>query len=436
MPSAVPCCFLIAVEKFLLMYRWIGNSFAPSLSKRASTGDRDEQSGPGRLVLLEQHPWRLAWCLGAALAAACGIPSDRASAIAGDKEQRECRWADSTPVVSIGGADGIGPYALHRVMGTTRLGDGSIAVLNADPPELRFFDAAGRHLGTASRRGTGPGELSQPYRLIRARNDSLLVLDGATQRATFFDRDGRAGRTIALDHGSATPFSVLSDGSILASATRPYERATGLVRTEYVIWRLTESGARHRSLASTPGSEIVFVDAVGSVIGFPRPFGRESQMAAGPSGIYIGDNAEYRITLISREGHVVRSFGRQLSREMPTNEDLERIRTAAAPSGPEGTRLAEAVATVYDRAWTPHFLPVFSRLLIDHREWLWVRRYRPDPADSQMWDVFDTQGRYLCSQVLPARFRVDEIGPDWVLGVSRDSLDVEGVRVLALRRQT
>jgi hypothetical protein len=44
-------------------------------------------------------------------------------------------------------------------------------------------------------------------------------------------------------------------------------------------------------------------------------------------------------------------------------------------------------------------------------------------------------GRILARVQMPSKFRVQEIGEDYVLGVWRDDLDVESVRVYGLRRQ-
>ncbi len=50
------------------------------------------------------------------------------------------------------------------------------------------------------------------------------------------------------------------------------------------------------------------------------------------------------------------------------------------------------------------------------------------------WLVTDADGVALARVRTPDRFEVTEIGADYVLGVGRDSLDVESVRVHALTR--
>ena len=50
------------------------------------------------------------------------------------------------------------------------------------------------------------------------------------------------------------------------------------------------------------------------------------------------------------------------------------------------------------------------------------------------WTVFDPAGRMLGELSTPPRFQVIQIGDDYVLGVWKDDLDVEHVRLYALAK--
>ncbi|HEX2168517.1 MAG TPA: hypothetical protein VHG09_14880, partial [Longimicrobiales bacterium] len=56
-------------------------------------------------------------------------------------------------------------------------------------------------------------------------------------------------------------------------------------------------------------------------------------------------------------------------------------------------------------------------------------------ASDREWHVFDRKGSWLGSVSLPARFLPYQIGATWILGSSRNELDVETVQVLRLSRQ-
>jgi hypothetical protein len=48
--------------------------------------------------------------------------------------------------------------------------------------------------------------------------------------------------------------------------------------------------------------------------------------------------------------------------------------------------------------------------------------------------VFDAEGRQLGTLAMPPRFRLTDAGPDYVLGVGRDDMDVEKVQLFRLDR--
>ena len=56
------------------------------------------------------------------------------------------------------------------------------------------------------------------------------------------------------------------------------------------------------------------------------------------------------------------------------------------------------------------------------------------PAPTGLHDVFRPDGVYLGTVKLPHDLRIAEIGPDYVLGMARDDLDVEYVRMYGLDR--
>lgn len=55
---------------------------------------------------------------------------------------------------------------------------------------------------------------------------------------------------------------------------------------------------------------------------------------------------------------------------------------------------------------------------------------RPHPSD---WDLFGRDGMWLGTVRTPARFRVMDVGADYVAGVANDELDVETVQIWGLR---
>ena len=78
--------------------------------------------------------------------------------------------------------------------------------------------------------------------------------------------------------------------------------------------------------------------------------------------------------------------------------------------------------------------PVIRRILIDRTGLIWAEREHNDP-DLHSWMVVDLQGRVLAEVTTPPRLTLEEIGVDYALGVWRDSLDIEYVRMHRLSRE-
>jgi hypothetical protein len=76
-------------------------------------------------------------------------------------------------------------------------------------------------------------------------------------------------------------------------------------------------------------------------------------------------------------------------------------------------------------------LPTYEQLLVDRRGNVWMAEYRV-LEEAHVWQVFDPEGHWLGSVTLPDGGRISEIGEDYVLGVWRDEMDVETVRMYGL----
>jgi len=61
------------------------------------------------------------------------------------------------PVWRVGG-EAEGPYSFTFIVGATFMQGGRVAVLEPKPPQVRVFDASGKHQFTFGRLGLGPGE--------------------------------------------------------------------------------------------------------------------------------------------------------------------------------------------------------------------------------------------------------------------------------------
>ena len=81
----------------------------------------------------------------------------------------------------------------------------------------------------------------------------------------------------------------------------------------------------------------------------------------------------------------------------------------------------------------PSHKPVLGRMHVDRQGYLWV--IEPSHGEEGMrMSVFDPDGVWLGFVALPAWLQITDIGPDYVLGTTRDELGVESVVMYTLDR--
>ena len=100
-------------------------------------------------------------------------------------------WTDSTawrldeePVLDLHALGPTDAYTFFRIRGMRRLGDGSIAVVNAGTGEIRLFSALGDHITSVGGQGEEPGEFGR-LEGIELVGDSIFALDSDGDIAVF-----------------------------------------------------------------------------------------------------------------------------------------------------------------------------------------------------------------------------------------------------------
>jgi hypothetical protein len=90
--------------------------------------------------------------------------------------------------------------------------------------------------------------------------------------------------------------------------------------------------------------------------------------------------------------------------------------------------------TFLREAARPPTRPAYGEFLVGPEGGLWVAAYEAAGGTPRDWYVFSSAGRWLGTVRMPDRFRLQQVGDGWVLGVARDEDDVEYVRLHPLRR--
>jgi len=395
------------------------------------------------------------------------------------------------PVLQIGSVGGAPEYVFGRAHGPVRLSDGRIVVADMQTNLMSFYDAEGTFLRSAGGSGDGPGEFRQLYRLRKVAGDSLMALN-PTSLTSIFTNGGEYVRRFSLDpvpgRGNIWWIGPL-DGALMAMSlqregTRIREPPAGLepgqeyprfdiperhefYRDSLLFFLYTMEGQLIDSLFELPGQYLstnrtfapnaayaflgdAFHHSPGSVTEI-----RTLRLALGALGGGAGDagaaeagtgdgNAEGSGVQAREPMRLERIVRRVPLRDLSVTEDVRnaylederaQIREMAERLPPGQVDLESMERRLADMRFPERIPDHGNRMYVDALGNLWLQDYRLLDDEPFRWSVFDSAGRWLGVVETPPRFTVNEIGSDHVLGIWRDELDVDYVRMYALEKE-
>lgn len=344
------------------------------------------------------------------------------------------------PEVEVGTLEGAPEYQLFQVSGATVLPDGTLVIANRGTHDLRFFDAQGGFLCSAGSQGDGPGEFQSLELVGRFGGDSLLTFDFQQRRASVFGRDCAFVRSFRIGEGpdmrSPRPAGVLSSGVIVVRQGAIYmagEATTGADRTPVRLFLAGPGGAVNDSLGAFPGAESFVLAEERMMLARPLTFGRGLSVSVAGETVAVGNNDAFSVRVYDADGsllHVVRQRRDPISVEA---EDFARQRESllAEIEDPGWRRRTEEMLEQMPRHET---FPAYASIEVDQTGRLWIEEYRRPGDEQPVWQVFDQEGVLVARVRTPVGLRILDIGRDYVLGVARDDLDVERVRLYRLEK--
>ena len=342
---------------------------------------------------------------------------------------------------------------LERVQGTRFLSDGRIVVADAGPRRVMVFDTVGALVARFGGRGEGPGELGSIAALHICGGDSIAVVDGR-RTVHLFDRNGtfarrarfRLGERSASLHG----VSIGCARALLQQRTQqpPLDRI-GLT-DDVFVW--VDVASEAIDTVTTAGLLEAWTRSLRGVVRpWVVPWGTSSRtFATRGDELVLGNGRVPELRRYDSAGGL-RSIIRWSPNARPVTMTDRRRYTeqrarflAWAPPDEEETRLLFPALGEYPEI--PTHKPIFDELLLDDHGVIWARvfpeeslglfdsRIRPPPVFTETWTVFDSAEGWLGDLRMPDRFELQAIDHNRLLGVSRDSLDVETVQVLRIEK--
>lgn len=327
-------------------------------------------------------------------------------------------------------------YALTEVVGALGYNDGSIVV--AERTMLRLFDRDGQLRRTVGGEGDGPGEFRRISDIDRYRGDSLVAFDSWLRRVTVLGPDLDIGRVVTLE-GAGRPIRVRSlresfVAMISGTDWADPKLSAGWFRPTDLVVRFSSDGGVRDSVTTIPGSEVVLVPQEGGWTQARPLFGARSHLASRGGQAYVGSAATLQYKVYDASGRLQRIVRVPSYPLDMTEDELEaerQLRLDVNPSQRARRSLEELPA--------PETKPAYAEMVLDSEGFVWLGEHQGEFGERiggrpRQWEVFDSVGAWLGSMETPARFRVFDIGSDFVLGAYRDRLDLEHIHLLQLDR--
>lgn len=349
---------------------------------------------------------------------------------------------EESPAVEIGLLDGPEPYQLFQVGAAKRLSDGRIVVANVGTGELRFYDTEGRHLLSAGGKGGGPGEFQNLEVVLLSRGDSIIAYDPPD--VAVFDPDGTYLRTARIEGAISKSFHALRAVGLLRShllalrALPNYwtvEFTDGVNRKPSLYGTFDFTTREFDSLGTYPGYETYVEHTTWGVNERVFPFGKVAYIAARGEKIVIADNAGHALEVRDARGRL-QMFIRFSRPVLPvTEERMDRwIEDRLAPYQSASPQQRAQWARGFREFPVAETVPAYRSIELDHDGNIWVEDFLPTHA-AKTYQVFTADGIWLGGVGVPFALKPLDIGRDYLLGLWRDSLDVEHVRLHELIKE-
>lgn len=350
--------------------------------------------------------------------------------------QSPATWTLRPPRAEIGH----GEIELHRVRGAAMLPDGRFAIADGSDRRVHVVSARGTVERTLGRAGGGPAEFQSIQRLD-AVGDTLIVMDGLSQRMTLWHADGTLLRTVPL---SAPAARIVEGHGVLAGAheyviTMPGGAVPPRNGLFHDTLQLQVHDARTGSRRDLGAREWAMSYAVNESDGATRygtPFLGRTLVAASRGRLVL-------LPLGAVVAEILGSDGKPTARvALPIAQrpfDRTRVRayrdSLLAMPGADGRRVRARIEYVFGDAFPmPRHVAAAQRAVTVGGS-VWLQAYPTGDEPTVPWFVVDVERARLVARVPLPRGWIVLGGDDrWALVLRRDDLGVESVGAYEIDR--
>ncbi|MFC1659868.1 hypothetical protein ACFL3S_00200 [Gemmatimonadota bacterium] len=352
--------------------------------------------------------------------------------------------------------EGAEEYLFSDLVGAVRLSDGRIVVADRDSHDLRFFAPDGGLLFRVGAYGEGPGEFRSLDFVGVLTGDSVVTYDEGLRRIQVFDPAGAFVRSFVIETPRPTAYPDKMVGVVDGSAVaiRIVEVGAGVsegIRRwpfEILMKLDLESGVLD-SVRFVPGHETsVEVREEGRVSQGWYIFNKGPEFAAHAGRMAIISTDTFTVHILDRDGAPQLTIRRPIFPEPVTPDHRATyIRNRLDIVFPEGSdpdpEYERRFRQMLEDSPVAPTLPILRSVQLDSEGNVWVEMHHILGAEPKPFQVFAADGTWLGEVEMPEGFYRGyiayqapyfQIGPDFLLGVWRDELDVQYVRLYGLEK--
>ncbi len=331
------------------------------------------------------------------------------------------------------------------------LGNGSLLVEDNQTDEIRLFDSTGTVIRVIGVAGRGPGEFRSVTTLTVTAGDTAYTYDRRLYRVSGFDAAGGLVRTFALsreDGGFGTlalDVWAFDSDHFLLHRLSPWNATNAELlprrdQRDVMLFALDGTGrVRTKPIRFTGGYTIE-----GDHGDAWAPFSNEPIVAVGANRIVHSSALVYELTIRTPDLRPVRIVRWSGWPKPLTEGAIQTVRAAVEANLEEllaqrPDLVQQLVEAQFSPNLLPEMLPALGSALVDEGGRIWVARFRPRTelwSEEDSWHLLDPDGRPVARVELPPHSRLAAVRRDRVALIMRDSLDVEHLRVFALRTGT
>ncbi len=337
------------------------------------------------------------------------------------------RWDQSGPsiiaddiLLRVGAVEGSEADELFRVRKVRWLDANHFGFSNSDT-EVRVYDLRGDLVHQFGREGEGPGEYKLISEVSPLQDGRLLLADSRLRRITVTNLSGDVVHTTEAQ-GPLPPGPDLVGDRWLVGIKSGTGNSSGprIDRLVDSVVAVNVDTGERAAWTTTPGVRVDWRRFPNGLMGpFNFMISPGSTIDGRGDRVVYGSSDVYELKELNSDGELVRIFRRHVQARAVTDEHKSPVLEVWTERG----------SPPYAEPVFPDSLPHFRAILLDDAGRTWVQKEEGWSVPAPEWDVFGSDGGYLGRVLLPDGFQPHDFLGDKLVGVWRDSLDVEYVQV-------